>query len=191
MNQRASFLMRFLLIAAGYCATYAVTRGISLVAKSGFNWRPEAGLRFSVLLLLPMRYWPALVFGEAVALFGANYYMCWDEQGPIWVIVNSLPRALEVMPFVWLLRRWVPDIRDGFVQWIPRLLMCSAAAAAGPTLFGWLSYNLMRQLPPGEAILSFGSYFGQMFMGHYLAILSFTPLVLWGAQYVRHAISQP
>jgi len=188
MKPRTLYAVRCLLVALAYGIAYAYLREISLTSTSNYNWLPEAGLRFSCLLLMPMRYWPALVLGETGALAGSNYGLCGDGQTTEWVIVNSLPRALEVVPFVWLLRRSIPDIRDTFVQWTPQLLTCVAAAAAGPTLFGWISYNLLTKLSPGESLLSFGAYSGQMFMGHYLAILSFTPLALWAAKRIRQAL---
>lgn len=189
MNSRMLCVVRHLLVAIAYGTAYAAIREISLASISIYNWLPEAGLRFTCFLLMPTRYWPALIFGETVALTGSNYAMCMDGQGPTWMIVNSVPRALEVAPFVWLLRRFIPGIRDGFVRWTPQLLACFAAAATGPTLYGWFSYTLLRQLSPGEPVLSFGTYFGQMFMGHYLAILSFTPVALWGSQRIRHALA--
>lgn len=185
MNPRTLYAARLLFIAGVYGSLYFVTRGFSLDTSGyNFNWAPEAALRFGCLFFLPVRYWSALVLGEAVALGYANY-QCLDELGILWVSVNSLPRAVEVMPVVWLLRRYIPDMGDAFVRRTPLLLACFAGAATGPTLFGWLSYSLMRQLPTGEQRLSFVAYSGQLFMGHYLALLSFMPLMLWAANRVK------
>lgn len=189
MSRRLLHVAYYVLVAICYGVAYAALRESSLINKlaSVFNWLPEGALRFGCLLLMPFRYWPSLFFGEAMALGFSNYFRCLDEQGLTWVLVNSLPRALEVMPVVWLLRKLVPDIKDVFIRKTPQLLTCIASASALSALFGWLSYSLMRPLPPGEYRLSFGAYFGQVFMGYYLAMLSFIPLVLWLAQRVRHA----
>lgn len=185
MTQRMSYAVRFLLAAVAYGVAYAVLRDVSLESVSSFNWAPYAALRLSCLLLMPMRYWPALVIGELVPL-GYDNALHRDQYGLMWAGLNSIPRTLEVMPVVWLVRRYLPDMHDAFVKRTLYLLTCMLVAALIPALFGLLSRSV-RHVPPGEVRLSDGAFFVQVFMGHYLAMLAFTPLVLWVARYVRNA----
>lgn len=188
MKQRMSYWGYCLLIAVVYGLTYAAIRGISLGTASAFNWIPVAALRLSCLLLMPIRYWPALVVGEAIPLGYANY-LCLDQQGAAWVWVNSIPRVLEAMPFVWLLRKRYPDIRESIINRTAHLLACIAMVSIASALFGWLSYGLMKQLPPDEHRLSFGEFSGQIFLGGYLSMISFTPLALWIVPVIKHAMA--
>jgi len=63
---------RHLLVAVGYAAVYALLRSVSVS-----NWNLPASLRLAALLLVPMRYWPALVLGEAMPVA----YQAWLSHG--------------------------------------------------------------------------------------------------------------
>src|SRR5215471_14025461 len=53
--------IRHLLVAALYAVGYVLLRSVSVS-----NWNLPAGLRLVCLLLVPYRYWPALIVGEAI-----------------------------------------------------------------------------------------------------------------------------
>lgn len=187
MYQRTFYLGRCLLIALLYGVAYVFIRDASMRSISSFNWVLVAALRMSCLLLIPMRYWPALVMGEAIPLGYANY-LCLDAFGWPWVWAASVPPMLQVMPVVALTRLRVPDIQSRIAQKMTYLLACMFAAAVITTLTAWLDYRLEAHLPAGERPLSFIELAGQAFAGYYLAMLSFTPLALWAAQVIKCAM---
>jgi hypothetical protein len=181
-----AFFWRSVLIAMAYGAAYALVRELYIPAISRMNWIPMAALRFTCLLFVPVRYWPALIIGEGLPL-GYQSYLCLDQCGLAWVLVNSIPSALYVAPIVYGMRKWTL----GFEKQLPRniggLLLCMLLASLTVGLFDTLSYSLPLHREPGEHVLPYAIYGIRRIMGNYLSILMITPIVLWLAQAICQA----
>ncbi|KAG9613615.1 hypothetical protein KCV01_g1086, partial [Aureobasidium melanogenum] len=98
-------------IAAAYAACYEVTRHVTFS-----HWILTAGLRLACLLLLPMRYWPALAVGEALPM-AENAIVCLKQFGAPWVVSASVPMIVLCMGWVKpMLARWSLFTPDGHVR---------------------------------------------------------------------------
>ncbi|HKU19270.1 MAG TPA: MASE1 domain-containing protein, partial [Candidatus Saccharimonadales bacterium] len=86
-------------IALGYALAYL---GIA-ETLSNAPWPFAAGLRIACLLLVPYRYWPALVVGEAVPLAYLNVGHAADF-GSTWSLLASVPPIVLAMPVAWWFR---------------------------------------------------------------------------------------
>jgi glucose-6-phosphate-specific signal transduction histidine kinase len=114
---------RHLLVAVGYAAAYVLLRSVSVS-----NWNLPASLRLAALLLVPMRYWPALVLGEAMPVA----WQAWLSHGMFgwaWASFAAFPPMALCAPFMaWFRRRTVVVQVDGRVD-IPAVLTAALACA--------------------------------------------------------------
>lgn len=186
MESRLSFLRRCLGAALVYGVVYATLRELSLAAVTDVNWIPVAGLRFACLLLVPTRYWPALVMGEAVAL-GYENYQCLSLFGLPWTVVASVPRMLYIAPLVYAMRKQLPNREKGLSDNIVALLLCIFLASVASALHGVLNYSLLKQLAPGEQPVPLWMRGSQVIISNYLSMLTMTPVALWIAGWSRAA----
>lgn len=92
-------LGHYFAIAAAYAACYEVVRHFSFS-----HWMLTAGLRLACLLLIPRRFWPALVIGEALPLI-EKAALCAPSLGIAWAMVSSVPFICLCMPVVALVLR--------------------------------------------------------------------------------------
>lgn len=170
---------RHLLVAAVYAAVYAALRSMSVS-----NWNLPASLRLAALLLMPMRYWPALVVGEAIPI-GYQAWSCQANFGWAWASFAAFPPIALCAPVVAWFRRRVTIVQpDGRVSIPPVLSMalaCAVLTAAGNTA-ALASVHLPGGQPPPA--LTARIVFGY-FLGNYLGALTLAPLALaaraWGA----------
>jgi hypothetical protein len=136
-SNKLSLWGRSLLAALAYGLAYAVLRESSLSGISVINWIPVAGLRLVCLMLVPARYWPALIVGEAVPLAYENY-RCLELFGLPWVIAASVPPMLYTAPMVYLLQKRWPGLEKTLrnisrrscsacflSRWLGHYMMCS------------------------------------------------------------------
>ena len=77
--------LRHLAVAAGYAVSYLLLREISFS-----HWVLFAGVRLCALMLMPYRYWPALLVGELLPL-GYISLSCLDQYGWMWSAVMLVP----------------------------------------------------------------------------------------------------
>src|SRR5690348_13930663 len=83
-------------IALAVC--YAV--GYSLLREFSFShWVMFAGFRLCLLILVPYRYWPALVVGEMVPLAYLSFN-CLEQFGWMWSAAVMVPPIALAMPVV-------------------------------------------------------------------------------------------
>ncbi|KAF1007235.1 MAG: hypothetical protein GAK28_01874 [Luteibacter sp.] len=75
-------------IAAAYAGCYELAHYLSFP-----QWALTAGLRLSCLLLLPIRYWPALALGEFVPLAEVALLSV-DKFGIYWSIAEAVPMVV-------------------------------------------------------------------------------------------------
>ena len=84
----------------GVCVGYASAfLAIHSITSAPAHWHLYAGLQVICLLLVPYRYWVALLIGEAIP----NAYEAWqclDTFGPTWVAIRMIPEMLVGMPIV-------------------------------------------------------------------------------------------
>jgi hypothetical protein len=85
-------------VVLGYALAY-----LPLRAFSDDHWPIIAGFRMACLLLVPYRYWTALVLGETAAMIQSNM-RCLEEFGLTWVVMMSIPRIVLAMLIMWWFR---------------------------------------------------------------------------------------
>src|ERR1051325_8187212 len=163
---------RHLLVAVGYAAAYVLLRSVSVS-----NWNLPASLRLAALLLVPMRYWPALVLGEAMPVA----YQAWLSHGMFgwaWASFAAFPPMALCAPFMaWFRRRTMVVQADGRVD-IPAVLT-AALACAVLTAAGNVAALASVHMPAGQPAPAITAriVFGY-FLGNYLGALTLAPLAL-------------
>ena len=78
---------QYVAIAAAYEAVYEIT-----LYLSSPQFLLTTGLRLACMLLLPMRFWPALAIGECVPLLEPAVFSA-ENFGVAWAILASVPTA--------------------------------------------------------------------------------------------------
>ena len=171
-EERVRICLRYLAITAAYAACFAALRSISSV-----QWMLTSGLRFSCLLLVPYRYWPALVLGDLIpsAYLG---YECLAQFGPVWAVCMSIPLIVLVMPVAWWFREKMglfPSRRHismGMLMLMAVLASVVWATGEFATLSAARFSFGMPTVDPGW--LHAAGYL----VGNYLGILTVAPLAL-------------
>lgn len=77
-----------------------------LYDHSSFYWYLPGGLRFILLLILPWRFWPAIVGGELLGRVGHSGYYIMSLSYFLWAYISQPLFSLPVL--WWLKRRWKP-----------------------------------------------------------------------------------
>jgi glucose-6-phosphate-specific signal transduction histidine kinase len=158
-------------VAAAYACCYVVLHALSVS-----HWNLPAGLRVTCLLLVPYRYWPALIVGELLP----TSYFAWqdhDQFGWAWAALAALPPILLNAPvFAWC-RRHMPLFRAGQIN---------LAGLLSPILLGALMTTLgdvvalmalhMPNGAPGPAITA--RIVLGYFLGNDLGALTLAPTFL-------------
>jgi glucose-6-phosphate-specific signal transduction histidine kinase len=160
-------------IAAAYAACYELTLHFSFP-----QWLQTAGLRLACLLLLPTRYWPALVLGEGLPLL-ENAIFCEPEFGAPWAFMQAVPMVVLWMALLKpIRRRWSIHDTNGD----PRMgLILSAALGASiiTALSTTVRLMLALQHAPGKwPEIAPADYFFAYLLGAYLGALTLTPMLL-------------
>lgn len=133
-----------------YCLVY-----LGLWRLSFNQWYLPAGIRVTGLLLLPYRYWPYLILGDAAALLvirvpkAEKYSELWAYGTPFFIIL-----VVAVVP--WFLRkryfdsmafaRWLPLLALGIATWTSAWLFVMNYYLGGPahlvTTHNFVSYSV-------------------------------------------------
>lgn len=161
---------RHLAVAIAYAVAYGLVRQLSFS-----HWAPFAGLRFSVLLLVPYRYWPALLIGEAASLAYVGID-CADRFGWLWATFFTVPPMLFSMPLV----RWCRGAGRIFAAQNKTNISVFLFATLCVSLI-WAAVNMgtlvLMRTAPGE-IIHYQATAARYFIGNYIGVLTLTPLVL-------------
>lgn len=165
----ANHWLRHVAVACIYALAY-----VSLQHISFSHFALIAGFRLSVWLLVPYRYWLALLIGEAGSLAYTSIE-CADLYGWLWGGFFMVPPALFSMPVI----RWFRERRRLFsaraTANINVFLLCTLVVSVI-----WAAVNLatllLMRLPPGVTIQP--GVASRYFMGNYLGILTIVPVVL-------------
>lgn len=160
--------LRQVAVAAGYAACYMLFREISFS-----NWVLFAGLRLCTLMLLPYRYWPALLVGELVPL-GYLSLSCLDQYGWMWSIAMVVPPVGLAMPIVRYCREQRRLFPSRSITSINVFLFCSLLVSAVWTL----ADTTALQLATVPTHYDYRTAAGWYFLGSYIGILTVVPLVL-------------
>lgn len=171
----ASVLRRwgaYLAICVAYATGYVLLREISVS-----HWLLPAGLRIACLLLLPYRYWPALIVGEWIPV-GYHAWYCRDDFGWRWAALAAIPPILPVSAAV----AWAKSqarLLLGARQINMAMLLGVILAGAVLTTAGNLAALAAVQLPLGSASFAITSQvvFGY-FLGNYLGAIATVPTVI-------------
>lgn len=161
-------------IAAAYAACFEITFHLS-----SSHWMLGAGLRLGCLVLVPMRYWPALAVGEFFPLF-ENAVLCDSKFGAAWALAASVPpivlcmASLKPMRQRWTLRAPDGTIRMGFL--LTATLCCALTNAVRDTsaVLVILTSSSTDWGPGVSLSIAFSAYL----LGAYLGALTLTPTIL-------------
>jgi glucose-6-phosphate-specific signal transduction histidine kinase len=154
-------------VALGYALAYMAIRPLSVS-----YWPFAAGLRVACLMLVPRRYWSALVVGEVIPLTYFNM-QCLDDAGITWVVLSSVPFIALGMPVMnWFRNRAGLFPTPGMVN-ITRLLGCLLALSVM-----WASINYITlatvQLRSGLYVIPSGMWMMYL-IGNYTVLLLVVP----------------
>ncbi len=170
-ESRWNVVAQHMAVAVAYAVGYLLLRQISWS-----HWILFAGYRFSVLLLVPYRFWPALILGEMGPMAYASL-SCLDTFGWLWSSLMFFPPLAMAMPFVKFGRdRWGITPLRGSVRLAP-ILACTVVVSAVWTLAYVVTLST-ADVPPTSPPIDYAVEGARWFVGNYLGILTVVPLVL-------------
>lgn len=160
-------------IAAAYAACYELTQHVSFS-----HWNLSSGLRLSALLLVPRRYWPALLLGETLPVI-EHAVLFAPRFGLNWALVTGIPVIALCMPVVALVRRKLALYRaDGSLH-IGLILATTLVCALLNAGLNDLALRAALAAAPGAwPDLDARTYFFAYLLGSYLGALTLTPSIL-------------
>lgn len=160
-------------IAAAYAACYELTQHVSFS-----HWNLSSGLRLSALLLVPRRYWPALLLGETLPVV-EHAVLFAPRFGLDWALITGIPVMALCMPVVALVRRaralHRPDGSLNIGVILATTLVCALLNAG----LNDLALRAALAAAPGAwPDLDARTYFFAYLLGSYLGALTLTPSIL-------------
>ena len=179
-------LGQVLAVAAAYAACYEVARYFSYS-----HWILTAGLRLACLLLVPYRFWPALILGESVPVM-QNALLHGEDFGWAWASVSAIPFIPLCMPFVKAIRERMPlydangQLNANTILYATLVCALVTAVRTDAAVFAALIVN-----PDGweawraEGLIDFLAYV----LGAYLGALSLAPILLAVSEWFRESLS--
>lgn len=169
-KERAKAWLGHVGVAVAYALGFILLKAVSFA-----HWYPLASLRLCALLFAPYRYWPALLIGETGALVYTSAD-CGDRYGELWKFLYVVPPMAFIMPVV----RWCREQKRLFptktTTNMAVLLACTLALAVISAIINIICFSFMRL--PADYAYTYTNVAGRYFLGNYLGILAFTPLVL-------------
>lgn len=160
--------LKQLAVAVGYALTYIVMHPVS-----DGHWALRSGLRLSCLLVMPYRYWLALLLGEALP----NAYEVWpcrDLYGLAFVSVRCIPPILLAMPIVAWCRRKLRLFPAPHLVDMKVLMLCVLTVTMIGTIYSYLAISFIHTASfHSRPVMAVG-----YFIGNYIAILGTVPVVL-------------
>jgi glucose-6-phosphate-specific signal transduction histidine kinase len=164
--------VRHVAVALGYGGAY-----LAFQQFSPAQWQITAGLRLTVLLLVPYRYWGALLVGEAAYYISVGY-VCSSVWGGEWGLACAIPPIAYVAPVVyWLRRRWPPVLKHVAYINMGRLLGCALLSSVPVMLRDLSLFLVIKNLPPNFE-MNYPDWASHYFIGGFLGALTVTPLAL-------------
>ncbi|MEO8999766.1 MAG: MASE1 domain-containing protein [Rhodanobacter sp.] len=158
-------------VALCYALGYVLLRQVSWS-----HWVLFAGYRLSVLLLVPYRYWPALVVGEIGPMAYVSF-SCLETFGWLWSSIMLVPPIALAMPVVKACRDHLSMIPAHGPVRIGVVLMCTLAVSGLWTLANVVALSVAK-IPSNVPPINYGVETARWVIGNYLGILTLVPLVL-------------
>lgn len=160
----------------GICFGYALAFvGIHSITSAPAHWHLYAGLQVICLLMVPYRYWTALIIGEAIP----NAYDAWQclgDFGPTWVAIRMIPELLFAMPVVWWCRSRLIIFPTKHLVNIKALLACLFLVSLGLSAY---SYALISTLHITSGPYRLGPLLAGIYVvGNYSGLLTLVPWAL-------------
>ena len=173
-------------VAAAYAACYELTRYFSYS-----HWILTAGLRLACLLLVPYRFWPALILGESLPV-AQNALLHAEDFGWAWASVSAIPFIPLCMPLVKAIRERMP-LFDAHGQVNATTLLFATLACAVVTAIrtDLAVFAALIVTPDGweawraEGMIDMLAYI----LGAYLGALSLAPVLLAVREWFRESLS--
>ncbi|HVC17642.1 MAG TPA: MASE1 domain-containing protein, partial [Rhodanobacter sp.] len=163
--------VRHAAVAVAYALGYLLLRQVSWS-----HWILFAGYRYSVLLLVPYRFWPALVVGEMGPVAYASL-SCLDTFGWVWSSLMVVPPLAMAMPVVKFGRDRLGMIPAHGSARLAAVLACAVIVSAIWTLAYVVTLST-ADLPANVPPINYGVEGARWFIGNYLGVLTVAPLVL-------------
>ena len=187
-DRRLTFGLQQLLIAIAFCAAHLLLRSVSL-----HYWMPHYGLWFGGVLLLPRRFWPALLVSN-IAAIAPVAYACFDQYGWIGSLLHLIPITAFAMMAMWPLRARLPGTVSGksilelvTARQIVVLLGCFFTFTLLSSVDS--TAQLILTLTPQDDPRLVGVWSARFFLGSYLGCLILVPLALAIHEALRQADS--
>jgi glucose-6-phosphate-specific signal transduction histidine kinase len=159
--------------AAAYAACYELTRHFSFS-----HWILPTGLRLACALLVPRRFWPALIIGETLPVL-ENAALCIPRFGMVWGLLASTPLIAPCMLLVTWIRRHAGVHSDSGEINMPMILFATAGAAVITAVFTEAALLAALISSPGSwPEIDPVAYFFAYLLGAYLGALTVTPTIL-------------
>ena len=131
---RGNFWFTQVAVVVAYAVAYILLRPLS-----DAHFPIIAGLRLGCLLLVPYRFWPALVVGELLPLAYFNF-LCLAQFGPLAVLLETMPPIALAMPIVWLCKSRLALFPNKRLINVKALLICGLLVS-----LVWALVNLDRK----------------------------------------------
>jgi glucose-6-phosphate-specific signal transduction histidine kinase len=164
--------VRHVAVVLGYGVAYFIFRSFS-----PSEWQITAGLRLAVLLLVPYRYWPALIAGES-SYYIVVGFVCSSVWGAVWGLGCAVPPIVYVAPVAyWVREYWAPISRHATHIHMGRLIGCTLLASVVVMLRDTCLLQLVKNLPAGYDA-SYSKWGPRYFIGCFIGTLTVAPLVL-------------
>lgn len=157
-------------VALAYFASLALFRQIIIP-----QYVLLSGMRVAVLILLPYRYWPALVVGEELLLIPMSV-ICWSQLGSVWGLLNLVPATLYGAPIIYLARRYGSILKKGYVS-IGVLLASLLSVSFICTAYNLLMLSVAR-LPTNYPVINYKQMAVEWWLGNFLGMLAIVPAAL-------------
>lgn len=164
--------VRQVIVLFGYGIVYLACR-----ACLPFEWQVAAGLRLAALLLVPYRYWLALIASES-GYYIVVGYVCSHVWGAAWGLNCAVSPIVYVAPVVyWIRKRWPPLSANAAHIHMGRLLACALLTSVPVMLRDTWMFQVIKNLP-ADYDTSYATWAPRYFIGCFLGTLAVTPLVL-------------
>lgn len=169
---KGDFWFNQVAVVVAYAVTYILLRPVS-----DAHFPVTAGLRLSCLLLVPYRFWPALVVGELLPLAYFDF-LCLAQFGPMAVLLETMPPIALAMPIVWWCKSRLALFPNKRLINVKTLLICGLLVSLVWALVNFGTMATVR-LPAGTPPLRLKSLMVVgLFVGKYISILAVVPWVL-------------
>ena len=169
---RGNFWFNQVAVIVAYAVAYILLRPVS-----DAHFPITAGLRLGCLLLVPYRFWPALVVGELLPLAYFNF-LCLAQFGPLAVLLETMPPIALAMPIVWLCKSRLALFPNKRLINVKALLICGLLVSLVWALVNFGTIATVR-LPAGNPPLQLKPLMVVgLFVGKYISILAVVPWVL-------------